>query len=82
MLILAVATSIDALAAGVSFAILHVNIFGTCCIIGCTTFLFSAFGVALGVKLGSHCKTIAERLGGVILISLGTKILLEHLGVF
>lgn len=82
MLILAVATSIDALAAGVSFAILHVNIWGTCCIIGCTTFLFSAIGVALGVKLGSHCKTIAERLGGVILISLGAKILLEHLGLF
>lgn len=78
MLLLALATSIDALVAGVSFAILKTPIFSTIAVIGITTFVFSFFGVSLGAKLGSRCEKSAERLGGLILICIGTKILLEH----
>ena len=80
MFLLAVATSIDALAVGVSFAFLSVNIITAVCLIGVTTFTFSAVGVGAGSKLGLRFKSYAELLGGVILIFMGAKILLEHLG--
>lgn len=80
--ILAVATSIDALAVGVTFAFLNVEIIPAVFIIGIITFLLSLIGVAVGNFFGGRCKRHAELTGGSILILLGTKILLEHLGVF
>lgn len=80
MFMLAVATSIDALAVGVSFAFLQVNIWISVLIIGVTTFVFSFGGVAIGNFFGSRYSKPAEITGGVILILLGTKILFEHLG--
>ena len=82
MLPLAVATSIDALAVGVTFAFLQVNIVPAITIIGCTTFVISIAGVYVGNVFGSRYKSRAEFTGGVILILMGVKILLEHLGVF
>ncbi len=82
MLPLAIATSIDALAVGVSFAFLNVQIGIAAAFIGVTTFLLSAAGVKVGSLFGSKYKSKAELCGGVILILLGLKILLEHLGVF
>lgn len=79
ILILAIATSIDALAIGVSFAFLNVNIFQAAGIIGCTTFILSFVCVMIGKSLGTLCQKYAEVLGGVILIGLGIKILIEHL---
>ena len=79
MLMMAIATSIDALAVGVSFAFLKVNIWFSVLIIGITTFLFSFAGVRIGNIFGSRYSKIAEITGGVILIILGVKILLEHL---
>ena len=82
MFVMAVATSIDALAVGISLALLpHINIFAAVVFIGITTFLFSAFGVKIGNVFGEKYKSKAELLGGAILILLGLKILLEHLGV-
>lgn len=81
MLPLAVATSIDALAVGVSFAFLQVRIVPAVCFIGVTTFLFSAVGVKLGSVFGEKYSSRAELAGGVVLIAMGTKILLEHLGI-
>lgn len=81
MFLLAVATSIDALAIGVSFACLQVNIWISILIIGATTFIFSFGGVAIGNFFGSRYSKPAEITGGVILILIGTKILLEHLNV-
>lgn len=81
LLVMAIATSIDALAVGVTFAFLSVNIWLAVGIIGATTFAFSLIGVFIGVKVGDKFKNKAEILGGVILILLGVKILLEHLGV-
>ena len=81
LLIMAVATSIDALAVGVTFAFLKVNVWLAVSIIGATTFTCSLIGVGIGVKVGDKFKNKAEILGGVILILLGVKILLEHLGV-
>ena len=82
MFVMAVATSIDALAVGISLALLpDINIFAAVIFIGITTFLFSAFGVEIGNVFGEKYKSKAELLGGVILILLGLKILLEHLGV-
>lgn len=81
LLVMAIATSIDALAVGVTFAFLSVNIWLAVGIIGATTFTFSLIGVFIGVKVGDKFKNKAEILGGVILILLGVKILLEHLGV-
>ena len=80
MLALAVATSIDALAVGVTFAFLHVNIVWAVTFIGCTTFVLSAIGVKAGNVFGMKYKSRAELVGGVILILMGIKILLEHLG--
>lgn len=80
MLPLAVATSIDALAVGVTFAFLQVRIVPAVAFIGVTTFLLSAAGVRVGAVFGSRFRSKAELAGGVILILMGTKILLEHLG--
>lgn len=79
MLLLAVATSIDALATGVSFAVTDTNIWLAISIIGATTFLFSTAGVKVGSIFGSKYQSKAELLGGVILILIGIKILVEHL---
>lgn len=78
---LAVATSIDALAVGVTFAFLDVNIAAAAGFIGVTTFIFSAAGVKVGNVFGSRYKSKAELAGGIILVLLGIKILLEHLGI-
>jgi len=78
MLPLAVATSIDALAVGVSFAFLRVNIISAASFIGVTTLILSMFGVKIGYVFGSRYKSKAELTGGVILILIGAKILLEH----
>lgn len=77
--VLAIATSIDALAVGVSFALTDTNIFYSSIIIGLVAFTLSFIGVLLGKKIGSLFKKNAERLGGLILIVIGVKILLEHL---
>ena len=79
MLMLAIATSIDALAVGVTFAFLSVNIWKSVLLIGITTFVFSFCGVKIGNIFGSRYSKIAEITGGVILILLGCKILIEHL---
>ena len=81
LFILAVATSIDALAVGVTFAFLQVNIVPAIAIIGCTTFVISLAGVYVGNVFGARYKSRAELTGGVILVLIGLKILLEHLGV-
>lgn len=79
MLIMAIATSIDALAVGVTFAFLDVNIFVAVAFIGIITFTISAIGVKMGNVFGTKYKSKAEFAGGAILILLGIKILLEHL---
>lgn len=81
MLVLAVATSIDALAAGISFAFLDVNIWWAIGFIGCITFILSGIGIKIGSIFGAKFKSKAEILGGLILIIMGIKILLEHLGI-
>ncbi len=81
MLLLAVATSIDALAVGITFAFLSVKILPAAGAIGITTFLLSCLGILIGRAFGARWKSRAERLGGVILILIGLKILLEHLGI-
>lgn len=81
MLVLAIATSIDALAVGVTFAFLKVNIIAAVSFIGVTTFVLSAIGVKVGNVFGLKFKSKAEIAGGVILIVLGLKILLEHTGI-
>ena len=78
---LAIADSIDALAAGVTFAFLEVKIIPAILLIGLITFVFSAFGVRLGNRFGEKYRSKAELTGGIILIIMGTKILLEHLGI-
>ena len=79
---LAIATSIDALAIGVTFALLPgVNIWTSIALIGCTTFMISFAGVGIGFRFGNKYEKKAQIVGGVILIVLGIKILLEHLGV-
>ncbi len=81
MLPLAVATSIDALAVGITFAFLQVNIALAVTLIGVITFIFSAVGIKIGAIFGDKFKNKAELLGGVVLILIGLKILLEHLGI-
>ena len=78
MLTLAVATSIDALAVGVSFAFLEMSIWMPIIIIGITTMMFSIAGVLLGKKVGERFKSKAELVGGLVLIAIGIKILWEH----
>jgi putative Mn2+ efflux pump MntP len=80
MLVLAVATSIDALAVGVTFAFLNVNIVPAVSIIGVITFTLSMLGVKIGHVFGNKYKAHAELFGGVVLILIGLNILLEHLG--
>lgn len=79
LFILAVATSIDALAVGVSFAFLKTNILLAVSLIGVITFILSLLGVAVGNRFGIRYKSKAELLGGVILIAIGVKILMEHI---
>ena len=81
LLILAIATSIDALAVGITFAFLDTPIVEAIIIIGVTTFLISAAGVYVGNFAGNRYQKKAELAGGVILILIGLKILLEHLGI-
>lgn len=82
MLLMAIATSIDALAVGITFAFLDTPILTAIAIIGCTTFVLSIAGVVVGNFFGTKYKKKAEIAGGVILVLIGAKILLEHLGVF
>ena len=79
MLLMAIATSIDALAVGVSLAFLKVNIWTSVILIGLTTGAFSAAGVYIGNIFGSRYKTKAEFVGGAILVIIGIKILVDHL---
>ena len=79
MLMLAVATSIDALAVGVTFAFLRVQIVPAITFIGCTTFVLSVVGVKVGTVFGARYKSRAELVGGLILILIGLKLLIEHL---
>lgn len=81
LLVLAIATSIDALAVGITFAFLEVNIIEAITVIGVVTFIISALGVFIGNIFGNKYKAKAEILGGVILILLGINILVEHLGL-
>ncbi len=81
MFVMAVATSIDALAVGITFAFLSVNISAAVLFIGVITFTLSSFGVKIGNVFGERYKSKAELFGGIILILIGLKILLEHLGI-
>lgn len=81
LFLMSVATSIDALAVGITFAFLNVSIVPAITIIGCTTFVLSAAGVFIGNIFGSRYKSRAELCGGVILVLIGVKILLEHLEI-
>lgn len=82
LFLLAIATSIDALIVGITFALLPgTNIWTSVSIIGCTTFVFSVTGVGIGFRFGSRYEKKAQVAGGVLLILLGLKILLEHLGI-
>ncbi len=81
MVVMAVATSIDALAVGVTFALTDANIVIAALLIGVITFVLSALGVKIGNVFGVKYKKYAELAGGVVLVLIGLKILLEHLGV-
>ena len=81
MLPLAVATSIDALTVGITFAFLRVEIYWAITLIGVTTFVLSAIGVKAGGIVGERGKSRAELAGGLVLILMGCKILVEHLGL-
>ena len=81
MLPLALATSIDALAVGISFAFLGVDIVTAALLIGVTTFVISGAGIVVGNIFGAKYKSKAELAGGIVLILIGLKILLEHLGI-
>lgn len=81
MLLLAIATSIDALAVGVTFAFLQVQIVPAVSFIGVITFIFSAVGVKIGSLFGTKYKSKAELFGGIVLVLIGIKILLEGIGV-
>lgn len=79
LIILAIATSIDALAVGISFAFLSVNIVKASLVISITTFIICFFGVYFGKLIGKYIQKYSEILGGLILIGIGIKILIEHL---
>ena len=81
LLMMAVATSIDALAVGITFAFLRMDILPSALTIGLTTFILSLIGVLVGNRFGARYKKKAEITGGVVLVLIGVKILLEHLGV-
>lgn len=80
LLLLAVATSIDALAVGISFALIDIDVPLAVVLIGLTTFVLSLGGVVLGQRAGARFRRPAEVVGGVILLAIGARILLEHLG--
>ncbi len=80
LLALAVATSIDALAAGIGLAVLDVSLVAACSWIGGTTLVACVLAIAVGRRLGAHFASCAETVGGLVLIGLGVKILVEHLG--
>jgi putative Mn2+ efflux pump MntP len=79
LLVLAVATSIDALAVGISFALIDIDVVQAVLLIGLTTFVLSFGGVVLGQRAGARFRRPAEVLGGVILLVIGARILVEHL---
>ncbi len=79
MFFLALATSIDALVVGITFAVLSINIWEAITIIGCTTFIFSIIGIVVGNSFGQHWQKKTEILGGCILIGIGIKTLVQHL---
>lgn len=81
MIVLAIATSIDALAVGITFAFFEVNILLAISLIGIITFVLSFLGVLIGNKFGNKLQNKAELIGGIILVIIGFKILLEHLGI-
>ena len=81
MVVLAIATSIDALAVGITFAFLKTNIILAALVIGIITFAICIIGVKIGNKFGDKYERKAETVGGLILIFIGIKILLEHLGI-
>ena len=81
MFVLAVATSIDALAVGITFAFFDINMFVAIPMIGITSFILPLFGTKIGNKFGDRYERKAELAGGIILMLLGLKILLEHLGI-
>ena len=81
MIILAIATSIDALAVGITFAFFKVNLILAITLIGIITFALSVIGTKVGNRFGDKYENKAAFIGGVILILLGIKILLEHLGI-
>ena len=79
MLVLAIATSIDALAVGITFAFFDINIFTSVLLIGLTTFTISTAGVKVGIIFGTRFKSKAELIGGAVLLIIGFRILIEHL---
>ena len=81
MIVLAIATSIDAMAAGVALSMENVEIFSTVAVIGVTTFLFSFIGAKIGNVFGTKYKSKAEMAGGIILVVMAFKFLLEGLGI-
>lgn len=81
MIVLAIATSIDALTVGITFAFLEVNLILAISLIGIITFALSVIGTKVGNKFGDKYENKAEFIGGIVLILLGLKILLEHLGI-
>ena len=81
LFIMAIATSIDALVVGVTFAFLRVDIISAILLIGVVTFIFSAIGLKIGNKFGCKYKSKAELAGGIILIAMGLSVLLEHTGI-
>ncbi|MEG0070636.1 MAG: manganese efflux pump MntP family protein [Raoultibacter sp.] len=81
LVMLAIATSIDALAIGITLAFLQVDIIGSAAVIGVTTFALSLVGVVVGNRFGARYEKPATIIGGIVLIAIGAKILLEHLGL-
>ena len=81
LFMLAIATSIDALAVGISFSFLQIDIAAAALIIGCTTFVLSLGGVVVGNRFGARFEKPSQIAGGIVLIAIGLKILLEHLGL-
>lgn len=79
LLVLSVATSIDAFAVGVGFAVLHVDVLAAAALIGLTTCVLSFVGVLLGHRIGARWRTSAEIAGGLVLIGVGAHVLVEHL---
>ncbi len=81
LFMLAIATSIDALAVGISFSFLQIDIVRAAFVIGITTFCLSIIGVVVGNRFGARFERTAQVIGGAVLVVIGLKILLEHLGI-